>query len=661
MSKRSRRRARDLEQQKQAPTVPAGVISIPVGQADSASGASKHEINASLKAIYGGKPGKDLLAVMDRGRQRTWLMVLVAFVVLLGLVTTAAWIGFWWWGSRTSVQGGLKITIEGPSQISLGSETSYFINWQNVSKQPLASAEVRVSFPNDFVLNTIEPKPLSTSDAGTNQPLIFRLGSQSVEGRGTIKVTGTFTGALGTKSAVQVIATYRPASFNSDFEELATQELSYTDTVLTGELALPPKVLPGDRVTIVYRLLNKGTDPMKGLEAHIKLPETFVRDATGSGALLDGNVAVLPVETLAPGASSTVRVSGTFAIGTNGDAAVQAEAGRVSPDGSFAAAQRTEGKISVLAGDLSVKLVVNGSDQDRSVALGERQRVAVSYENTSGEELHGVILRFHLGGDPAATSTAKATGTIDLIDWKQLDDSTVGRRDHDTLTYGKEQIGQLERLPAGANGLIELSVPLVTTVTTTRDVSILAYVEATIGAVDKTVVNRTVKTQPIRMKIQTDAALTSIARYSSEEGAPLGQGPLPPRVGTSTRYRIEWDVTKTLHALERITVSAELPKNVAWGGTKEVGAGDMSYDDARRLVSWTVNKMPQDIKELTASFDVLLTPYESDVGRFADLLNETRMEFTDSNVTESLLRSAHSLNTDLPSDEMAKGKGVVRK
>jgi hypothetical protein len=108
-------------------------------------------------------------------------------------------------------------------------------------------------------------------------------------------------------------------------------------------------------------------------------------------------------------------------------------------------------------------------------------------------------------------------------------------------------------------------------------------------------------------------------------------------------------------------VSAELPQNVAWGGAKDVGAGDVSYDDARRLVSWTVNKMPQDIKELGASFDVLLTPYESDAGRFADLLRETRMEFTDSNVSESLLRSAHSLNTDLPSDEMAKGKGVVRK
>jgi hypothetical protein len=234
-------------------------------------------------------------------------------------------------------------------------------------------------------------------------------------------------------------------------------------------------------------------------------------------------------------------------------------------------------------------------------------------------------------------------------------------RDHDTLTYGKDQIGQLERLPAGANGLIELSVPLIGAVTSTRDVPVFAYVEATIGAVDKVKVNRTVKTQPIRMKIQTDAALSALVRYSSEEGAPLGQGPLPPRVGTTTRYRVEWSITKSLHALERISVSAELPKNVVWGGSKEVQAGDVSFDEARRLVTWTVNKMPQDIKELQTSFDVLLTPYESDAGRFADLLRESRMEFTDSNISESLLRSAASLNTDLPEDEMAKGKGVVRK
>ena len=89
----------------------------------------------------------------------------------------------------------MELTIEGPARVSLGQETTYFVNWFNQSKEPLASAEIRVNFPNDFVVTSVEPKP-------TGEPLVFRLGAQAAEARGTIKISGTFTGALGSKTAV---------------------------------------------------------------------------------------------------------------------------------------------------------------------------------------------------------------------------------------------------------------------------------------------------------------------------------------------------------------------------------------------------------------------------------------------------------------------------
>jgi hypothetical protein len=616
------------------------------------------EVTASLAAIYGKRPGTAVradLAKMDVVKHQTWLAVLFASVVLIVLLTVAAWAGFWWW-SGLAKGAGLQVAVEGPQRVAIGQEVTYFINWFNRSSEPLTSAQVRVAFPDDFAVDGIEPQP--TTHAEDSSPSFTSdLGSIAANAHGTIKVTGIFTGALGTKSTIQVIGTFHETSANGEEQTLVAQDLEYADSVLNGSLELPVKVLPGDHVAIVYHVINKGDAPMDGLLARLTLPDGFARDvATGTAAqIVNGNVLQLPVGLIAPGTSSTIRVTGTFALGARGDVSVHAEAGRLASDQSFAAAQKTDGTLSVLPGNISLNLSMNGSGQDRSVGLGERQHVALTYTNTSGEELQNVILRFRL--DAATPSTTAAA----LVDWKGLEDSTSGTRSGNVLTYTSEQIGQLERLPPDGSGMIELSVPLATVATSGQDVPLLASAEAVIGAVGGTVVHRNVSTQPVGLHLQTDAALTSIARFASEEGAPVGHGPLPPVAGTSTTYRIEWTVDKTIHALNRVTVSATLPKAVTFVSTKQVDAGTVAYDPDKRLVTWIADKIADTANETTVSFDVAVTPSQADIGRFADLLGESRFEFTDAKINESLLRTAPSLSTDLPNDDLAKNKGVVRK
>lgn len=627
----------------------------------------KAQVEKSLSAIFRDEAGNlPDLTRLDRRRPNAILYVSVGFISFIVILLVAVWAGFSVFKPFRGFQGqGLQIVVDGPERAVLGQETSYFVNWQNASSEPLATAEVRVSFPPDFNATKVEPQT-------TGDGFVWRLGTIPFGGRGTITIKGFFTGALGTQTAIQAVGTYRPASFNGDFETLTTRRVEYAESVLDGVIEKPAKALPGDKVRIGYVLRNTGANPLKGLEARITLPEGFVRDASATEALLEGRVARVAIGDLASGASTTAWVTGTFASGASGDLPIHAEAGSVGGDGTFQAAQKTDATLSVLSGDLLLKLVVNGSDTDRSVGMREPLRFALAYENTSPEEIKDVVLRVLFEPWSGATGTApseKAVGPVPVknvrpqqfVDWSAFEDSSSGTVSGNAIIWDKDRIGVLERMPPQTDGTVEFSLPVAVSATGSAFGAFQVTAEATMAFVGKTAINRTIRTQPIVFRLRTDADVASEAWYFSEEGAPLGQGPLPPVVGQTTTYRIIWTLTKTLHELKPLRVSAVLSKGVTWPGNARVTAGDVAYDESSRTVSWTVNRLPADVDEAEADFDVQLTPAEADAGRFAQLLGETRLEATDVQIAEPIVRTKPGLTTDLQNDEGAKSKGVVRK
>ena len=583
------------------------------------------------------------------------LLFASVFGVVLLLFIVAAWLGFFVFKPLREFGGkGLLLSIDGPERVVIGEETTYFINWKNLATEPLASAEARVSFPVDFTPTSIDPKP-------TQEGMLWKFGSVGFGGRGTITIKGIFMGALGTNTAIQVVGTYRPVSFHSDFETLGTRRIEYAESVFVGSLAIPDTVLPGEKLRIPYTIQNRGKITMKGLEARFTFPPGFAREAATSTMALDGRVLRIPVGDLAAGTSTTITVGGSFASGHSGETTIHAELGRVGLDGRFQPAQKADATLLVLSGDLVLRIVANGSDTNQSVALSDTLRVAVGYENSAAEPITEVSIRVRFES-LATTSTSmpgKKNPPTAFLDWTHLEDASSGTASGNEIAWNKKQVGVLERLPSGSDGSIEFSIPILRTASSTLPFQVIA--EATIQSVGNTIVNRTIKSAPIVFRFRTDADVGVEARYFSEEGAPLGSGPLPPVAGHMTRYRIGWNVTKTIHELKNMRVTATLPKRVAWPNQVNVSSGDLVYDEAARTVTWSLDRVPADIHELNVTFDIDCTPSDFDIGRFANLLGETRFEVTDVEINELITRTKPPLTTDLKNDEGARSKGVVRK
>jgi len=77
-----------------------------------------------------------------------------------------------------------------------------------------------------------------------------------------------------------------------------------------------------------------------------------------------------------------------------------------------------------------------------------------------------------------------------------------------------------------------------------------------------------------------------------------------------------------------------------------VDAGDVSYDDGSRSVSWTLDRLPTSFKSITADFTLSIAPATSDANKVLPLLGETTFTATDKATGGSLANSAMALTTD---------------
>ncbi|MCR4278388.1 MAG: hypothetical protein NUV81_00590, partial [bacterium] len=286
------------------------------------------DIEKSLTAIYQDESGEmPDLSRINPARSRWWTITLItSLLFIVSVVGVSALYVTLTKPFRGFSGDALQISIEGPENVSVGKETTYIIHYKNQTSEPLAQTELRITFPSDFIVEAREPMP-------TEGESTWRLGSLHIGAEGTVEVRGTFMGALGTTSAIQVVGTYRPASFNSDFETLVTAVLVYSESVLEGELRVPEKVLPGDRVLMAYFVQNNGDKELENLVSRIELPVGFtVESATGKTDLvnevIDNRMLEFEIGNLGAGSSTEVEVVGSFSTNISGDILVNAETGR---------------------------------------------------------------------------------------------------------------------------------------------------------------------------------------------------------------------------------------------------------------------------------------------------------------------------------------------
>ncbi len=590
--------------------------------------ANDRVITDGLQAIYGDDVS-DLQIVKRDGSRLTQLLTRI--VVSLALLAMVAFGGFFVYVNVFDNSGSkmpLVMSIEAPLEAKSGEAMRIVVNYANPTGTPLAALELDINLPSSFALVVAQPVP---TDA---EAMLWNIGSLGSHSDGQIILEGVWLSAVPATTTIQALAAYRPGNFNSNFSEIATSTVTTLSSVISLELTGPEAGIPGQDISYTAKIKNTGLQDIAMAKFDLTLPAGFILSSS-TPALEAGADPEWILSNLVPDVEQIITWNGSFTTEVKD---VQQFMGVVAiSEGDRDLAQATETWFTDVAGsDLQATLVVNGNTDQATIEPGETIRLTVRLENVGTTDLSGAsyLLDFKPdAGIPIVWNSAILSG---------------GKLTPQGVVFDATTLGTLK---AGEKKTYNLSFPV-------KDVPATNEVDTWTASVYVTVGNNTVQTSPFKISLKAKAELSSTARYYSDTGAPLGEGPLPPEVGSATSYRIFWNLKQTVHELDNITVTATIPPDVVWTNRVLNSTGSLQHDAVNQTVRWEIAHLPV-ATAATAEFSLQLVPGAEDVGTFVKLLSGAILSATDVKTGTLIETVTASVTTELPDDALAAGRGTV--
>ncbi len=385
--------------------------------------------------------------------------------------------------------------------------------------------------------------------------------------------------------------------------------------------------------------MNLGLVTARGVGVSLSPPDGFTI-ANSTPAFTPGEPPKWALAEIEPGQEKVVTVIGTFASDVTDIEQMIAEVSFLTGSGlNTKTLVQAVGSVAtdVSGGALRLTLVGNGLAGDTSVAPGDSLRLGYRLENTGDTPLTGatVTLDFQPGaGIPVVWSKANLDG---------------GVMTKDGIVFDAKKIGTIN--PAEKKSF-NLAFPLKADLTETDIDSFVVIARAVING-------STIQSSPLTVRVDAAVTFAASAHYFSTDGAPIGDGPLPPVVGSATTFEVMWTIKHALHPLEDLVVTATLPPGVTYAGGEASDLGRVSYDASANIVRLDATSIADNKGEINAKFYVKATPQAADVGKVMKILSGSALRVTDSVTANRLEKETENLTTALPNDPHAEGKGLV--
>jgi len=514
----------------------------------------------------------------------------------------------------------LNFTL-GNERIRSGEEVAFKVDYLNRSKYKLLEPKLALHLPRGFI-----PDRNKTSEDYFNQDSIIYLRDLEPGAKGTATVYGTLWAEPGKEERLNAILSYRSEKNNALEQKITPLYLKLAESVITAKLDLPDTTFPNAELPATLTIQNNSAD--KEVKIFLKYEWPLKIEVFN----LAGGLTLKPGETKTiTGKIPTPNTSGDLNLKININ--IETAQGEVTQNA-------LTNKVTVFRPNLVSKVELNGDNKFASP--GDKVPVRVSWKNASGSTLKS--LQLILKSDPAIVDITKTARENNL---RTRDGYLVingSRRTALSLAEpSREDNFDLEIYLKPSFGLYGTSVKnwiLQPSLELTTDQSGQGF--STTGT-------------SLSLPLATEVNMTATSRYYTSEGDQLGRGPLPPKVGETTRYWIFVQFTNSTNPIEDVTFRAELAQGVIYSGNQSVTIG-RPISASGNLLSWSHSDIPAQTQS-GLYFGVEVTPSLENVGQNLNLVKNITLTGTDTITGRKINVSRGIITNVLPSNDRGASLG----
>ncbi|MBI5254528.1 hypothetical protein HY932_01970 [Candidatus Falkowbacteria bacterium] len=603
-------------------------------------------------------PEQSLAFLIDSHRKQRRVKILIGVIVGLLILSFASVAGFFYFSKKLNApEEKISINVEGPQKAKIRESITYKVTIKNSGKIESIENKINILKPAGFWITSTKPEKSNH---------VWNLGNLAPFENKTLEIIGYFVDDIEAIETMKATLTFTPKNFSSTFSASAEFQTMLEPFDLTLTSIAPTSVAASEKAKIIIEYSLPGILPTAPLEKiKLKIIPTSELQLLTFSPKTEKNEPEWIIPIINPGGKGTVE----FEFTTRNDLDVKSLAEEQKfiaqilagdNNDNFFPVSDHEIKINLTSQELLVYLIVNGATTDKTISLGETLNCSLVYKNKSKKTYSNIEAKVTIAAEP-----------LNLLDWNKLTDKNLGNLTSTNagkeIMWTKQQIPNFKELKPGVDSMFTFSIPIKTrTDFKIGDNPALANGSIVIQPllnVKDTTGNAlfTINGNKTTLTLNSDLAFSNKALFFFEDGTPIGSGPLPPKVGQTTKYKIFWTIKNSLHDLTKISATTTLPTNVNFTNEVSKTAGEVTFDTKTRQLTWSISDLPATTTEIAASFFVELKPTSADVGKIVKLTENTTLLATDKKTNATISSTISTLTSNLDNDPYGKGTGVVQK
>ncbi len=540
--------------------------------------------------------------------------------ILLITLAVVGFVGFWFWREAIFSKQILRLEILGPESAKMGEEIEYTVKYKNNGNFALESPKLIFELP-DHSLNE-DNKIRFTKDLEEIYP-----GKEDF-----VTFRARLLGKEGDLKVARVWLSYVPHNLSVRYESDTTFTTKIESVAITLAYDMPLRVEKGKEFTYAINYFSNIDYPLENLSIKVAHTEGFTIKSANPMSLDNSE---WKLRSLNKGEGGKIKITGVITADDEQTLNFSAQLG-MWRDGVFIVMKDITQEITAVQPLLFISQQINGSS-NYVASPGETLRYDIFLRNIGTTPFNNLFLLSRLEGAAYDLSTLQSS------------EGQVKPNDN-LIVFDSKQISALQNLSSQEEVKVSFSVKLKDTWADANSNS----------AVIKHKVNVFDISQEFETKVNSKLELSQKAYYSTIDGIE-NTGPIPPEVSKATMYTIQWRVKNYLNNVKNVKVKAVLPREVSLNDmiVPESQASHFSFDSMSREIIWLAGDLTSN-SQASLSFQVALTPSQSQRGSLASLIGQATA-FAEDQFTKAVSQTSVSgVNTSLPDDQSNSGGGVVK-